>query len=144
MNPTGAQIAAVSDTRTVTAQTHGCTEWDKGGIRAALIQTDGPVGTVMAAAHLAAEDPSLDYPSARALAYHWPKNGRGNRPAPRWTPCGEHPDQDAATCPMHAGDMTPEQIAEAAAEARAVAAEARAAARERQAVIDTKRQEATR
>lgn len=77
---------------------------------------------------------------------HWPKNATTERPAPRWTPCGVHPEHEAIGCPSCEAerDMTPEDVAAAAAECRRIAAEAKAAAQARRADIETKRQEATR
>ena len=145
MKPTGAQIAAIADIRTHTAQHAGCSEWDNGGIRAALLATEGAPGDVIAAAALAAGDPKLNYPSEQALRVHWPKNATTQPRVSNDVRCDIHDDHVMpCTHRDHLGDMTPEQIAEAAAECRRAAAQALADAETRRAEIDTKRQEATR
>lgn len=145
MKPTGAQIAAIADTRTQTAQHTGCSEWDNGGIRAALLATEGPPADVLAAACLAAGDPKLNYPSEQALRVHWPKNATTQPRVSNDVMCIDHRDHVMpCTHRDHIGDMTPEQIAEAAAECKRMAAQAQAEAQTRRAEIENRRQEATR
>jgi hypothetical protein len=125
----------------IRANTPGAEPWSTEGVAKALRTTAGSPGSVLAAAALAAEDPTLRAPSEKALLVHWPKNATTERPTPRWTPCGEHPEQPASSCthPSHQSDMTPEQIAAAAAECKRLAAEATAAARERRAHVEEAR-----
>lgn len=141
----GAAVAHISSIRSDLAQRTGCTEWDNGGIRAALIATEGAPSDVSAAACLAAGDESLKYPSRAALITHWPKNATAPARASNAMPCPTHPGHDEpCTHRDHLGDMSPEDIAAAAAECRRVAAQAKAAAEAKRAEIETKRQEATR
>jgi hypothetical protein len=55
----GAAVNVIHGIRTHTAQHTGCPEWDAPGIRAMLTGSEGSPGSVLAAACLAAEDPSL-------------------------------------------------------------------------------------
>lgn len=112
----GAAIAHISSIRCDVAQRTGCPEWDNGGIRAALIATDGAPADVSAAACLAAGDPKLDYPSARGFAMHWPKNASAPPRVSHDVPCVDHPGQ-VMPCPTckAADHMTPDEIAAAAA-----------------------------
>ena len=107
--------------RTHHAQTTGCPTWDEAGIRAALTACEGSPGSVLAAAALAAEDTNLRAPSVTAFRHHWPVNATSTPPRHSLdVACIDHPQHDMP-CPHrdHAGDMTPEQIAEAARAARA-------------------------
>lgn len=139
----GAAIAAISSIRTDLAQRTGCPEWDNGGIRAALIATEGAPADVMAAACLAAGDRSLQYPSERALRMHWPKNASAAPRVSHDVTCPEHP-QHVHPCPDCTGARTrqsPEEVAAGAAVVRSALAvaptyrspAARAAARNQEA-----------
>lgn len=89
----GAAIAHISSIRTDLAQRTGCTEWDNGGIRAALIATEGAPCDVSAAACLAAGDESLKYPSRQAFITHWPKNATAAPRASVDVECVDHPGE---------------------------------------------------
>lgn len=116
----GLAARVITGIRTVTAQHTGCVEWETPGVAAALRSTEGPPGAVLAAAALAAEDASLRFPTEAGFRAHWPKNASAPPKANHNVPCVDHPTHDMpCTHPDHAGDMTPEQIAEAAAAARA-------------------------
>ena len=117
----GAAAAAIASIRTHTAQRAGCPQWDAAGIAKALQATQGPPGDVLAAAALAASDPKLRLPSEAGFRNHWPKNASAEPRVSYNVPCAEHPDHDMpCKHPDHGGDMTPEQIATAARQARAV------------------------
>jgi len=117
----GAAVNVIHGIRTHHAQTTGCPTWDEAGIRAALTGCEGTPGSVLAAAALAAEDANLRAPSVPALRHHWPVNATSTPPrASLDVACIDHPQHDMP-CPHrdHRGDMTPEQIAEAARAVRA-------------------------
>jgi hypothetical protein len=119
----GAAIAHIASIRADQAQHTGCPEWDHGGIRAALIATEGAPADVSAAACLAAGDPKLQKPSAAAFRAHWPKNAKAQPRVSMNVPCVDHPAHDMpCPHPSHGGDMTPEQIAQLKAEALELAA----------------------
>lgn len=125
MNPTGAQVAAVRDARTQTAEHTGCPEWQNAGIRAALISTQGPPADVMAAAMLAAGDASLRLPSETGFLQHWPRNASAERRRSMFTPCADHKEHPAVGCPSCKAErdaMTEEQRLAAIAEAHAILA----------------------
>ena len=120
----GAAVNVIHGIRTHHAQTTGCHTWDEAGIRAALTGCEGSPGSVLAAAALAAEDTNLRAPSVAAFRHHW--SAKASSTPPRHSldvACIDHPQHDMP-CPHrdHAGDMTPEQIAEAKRVALAAAA----------------------
>ena len=109
--------------RTHTAQRTACQPWDAAGVSAALKATEGSPGAVLAAAVLAAEDPSCRTPNASTFAAHWPVNAASTRPAPRHAMrCPEHPDQDqpCQPCKAEKGPPPPGLLAAAVAEAEAI------------------------
>ena len=117
----GAAVNVIHGIRTHHAQTTGCPTWDEAGIRAALTACEGSPGSVLAAAALAAEDTNLRAPSVPAFRHHW--SAKASSTPPRHSldvACIDHPQHDMP-CPHrdHAGDMTLEQIAEAARAVRA-------------------------
>ena len=117
----GAAVNVIHGIRTHHAQTTGCPTWDEAGIRAALTGCEGSPGSVLAAAALAAEDANLRAPSVPAFRHHWPVNATSTPPRHSLdVACIDHPQHDMP-CPHrdHAGDMTPEQVAEAARAVRA-------------------------
>ena len=117
----GAAVNVIHGIRTHHAQTTGCPTWDEPGIRAALTACEGTPGSVLAAAALAAEDTNLRAPSVAAFRHHWPVNATSTPPRHSLdVACIDHPQHDMP-CPHrdHAGDMTTEQIAEAARAVRA-------------------------
>ena len=117
----GAAVNVIHGIRTHHAQTTGCPTWDEPGIRAALTACEGSPGSVLAAAALAAEDTNLRAPSVAAFRHHWPVNATSTPPRHSLdVACIDHPQHDMP-CPHrdHAGDMTTEQIAEAARAVRA-------------------------
>lgn len=118
----GAAVNVIHGIRTHHAQTTGCPTWDEAGIRAALTGCKGSPGSVLAAAALAAEDTNLRAPSVPALRHHWPVNATSTPPrASLDVACVDHPQHDMP-CPHrdHRGDMTPEDIAAAAAAVKAL------------------------
>ena len=118
----GAAVNVIHGIRTHHAQTTGCPTWDEAGIRAALTGCEGSPGSVLAAAALAAEDTNLRAPSVAALRHHWPVNATSTPPrASIDVACIDHPQHDMP-CPHrdHKGDMTPEDIAAAAAAVKAL------------------------
>jgi len=120
----GAAVNVIHGIRTHHAQATGCPTWDEPGIRAALTACEGSPGSVLAAAALAAEDTNLRAPSVPAFRHHWPVNATSTPPRHSLdVACIDHPQHDMP-CPHrdHAGDMTPEQIAEAKRVALAAAA----------------------
>ena len=120
----GAAVNVIHGIRTHHAQTTGCPTWDEAGIRAALTACEGTPGSVLAAAALAAEDTNLRAPSVAAFRHHWSVNATSTPPRHSLdVACIDHPQHDMP-CPHrdHAGDMTPEQIAEAKRVALAAAA----------------------
>jgi hypothetical protein len=123
----GLASRVVVGVRSHTAQRTGCPEWDTAGVSAALKAADGSPGSVLAAMLLAAEDGSLTKPSLSAIRSHWPRNATGTGPSVSHNvPCVDHPDNDMPCQHAdHRGDMTPEQIAEAARMVRAALAAAR-------------------
>ena len=76
----------------------------------------------------------------------WQKpGGRIERRGDHNVPCPDHPKYSMpCPAPSHRGDMTPEQVAAAAAECRRIAAAKTDEARAKRAEIETRRQEATR
>lgn len=130
----GAAVNVIAAIRTHAAQANGCPEWDTPGIRAALAATEGPPGAVLAAACLAAEDPALAKPSAAAFRKHWPVNATATPPrAPQLDLCPDHgqPRRDCQPCADERGpDLTPEQVAENAAQLRALIADKQRQVRE--------------
>ena len=117
----GAAVNVIHGIRTHHAQATGCPTWDEAGIRKALTGCEGSPGSVLAAAALAAEDTNLRAPSVPAFRHHW--SAKASSTPPRHSldvACIDHPQHDMP-CPHrdHAGDMTPEQIAEAARAVRA-------------------------
>lgn len=103
----GLAVRLVVGIRTHTAQRTACQPWDAAGVSAALKATEGSPGAVLAAAVLAAEDPSCRTPNASTFAAHWPVNAASTRPAPRHAmTCPEHPDQTQPCQPCKA-DATP-------------------------------------
>ena len=117
----GAAVNVIHGIRTHHAQTTGCPTWDEAGIRAALTACEGTPGSVLAAAALAAEDTNLRAPSVPAFRHHWPVNATSTPPRNSLdVACIDHPHHDIPRPHRdHAGDMTPEQIAEAARAVRA-------------------------
>jgi hypothetical protein len=125
MNPTGAQVAAIRDTRTQTAEHTGCPEWQLAGIRAALLATQGAPADVMSAAMLAAGDASLRVPSEPGFLGHWPRNASAERRRSAFTPCADHKEHPAGGCPACRAEraaMTEEQRLAAIAEAHQILA----------------------
>ena len=120
----GAAVNVIHGIRTHHAQTTGCPTWDEAGIRAALTACEGSPGSVLAAAALAAEDTNLRAPSVAAFRHHWPVNATRTPPRHSLDVACIDPPQHDMPCPhrAHAGDMTPEQIAEAKRVALAAAA----------------------
>lgn len=99
----GLAVRLVVGIRTHTAQRTACQPWDAAGVSAALKATEGSPGAVLAAAVLAAEDPSCRTPNASTFAAHWPVNAASTRPAPRHAmTCPEHPDQTQPCQPCSA------------------------------------------
>lgn len=127
----------------IRANTPGAEPWSTEGVAKALRTTAGSPGSVLAAAALAAEDPSLRAPSEKALLVHWPKNATTERPTPRWTPCGEHPDENALNCAKCKAQTYQPTDADKRAW-RDELAKARHEAEQHRADIETKRQEANR
>ncbi|GGL27552.1 hypothetical protein H9L10_03635 [Phycicoccus endophyticus] len=95
----GLAARLIAGIRTETARHTGCHEWDAPGVAAALRATQGSPGSVLAAAALAAEDPSLRTPTEKALLRHWPKNAASEARYTAATPCPDHPEHDLAGCP---------------------------------------------
>ena len=113
----GAAVNAIASIRTATAQTTGCPEWDPPGIRRAIIEAGGTPGQALAAAAIAAEDPTLKYPTAAALRTRWHTKATTPPPPPRQLDhCPAHPGHDRQTCQPciteRGPDITPQQLAE--------------------------------
>ena len=119
----GAAVAHIASIRTELAQRTGCVEWDLGGIRAALIATEGNPADVSAAACLAAGDPTLRLPSEGGFRNHWPKNASAPPRISMDVPCPEH----ALSMPCKACRDRDEANAISDEERARIAAEARAA-----------------
>ena len=125
-------------------------EWRQAGILAAL-EKAAPTADVYDVArallNLAAEPSVLTPGLLPGPGPHWrkPDGQRIPRRGDHNVPC---PDHDGHTMPCthrdHTGDMTPEQVAAAAAECRRIAAAKTDEARAKRAEIETRRQEATR
>ena len=126
-------------------------DWDHGGILHAL-RIEADKGThaedVFAALAEICRRPDVRTPAfLNQPGSHWKRlSGEGiPRRGDNDVRCDLHPDHVMpCTHRDHLGDMTPEQIAEAAAECRRVAAQAQADAQTRRAEIENRRQEATR
>jgi len=119
----GAAIAHIASIRTELATRTGCQEWEQAGIRAALIATEGAPADVSAAACLAAGDPGLRLPSVNGFKAHWPKNASESPRTSHNVPCPDHPGEHDMPCP-NPSTLTPEQVAQLAAEVKAALAAA--------------------
>ena len=102
----GLTVRVIAGIRTDTATRTGCPEWDGPGIRKALIATDGPPAAVIAAACIAAGDPTLDKPSAAAFTARWHSKAETPAPPPPPVVCPTHAIQHSVMdrCPSCAGD----------------------------------------
>ena len=131
----GAATNVIDAIRTHTAQTTGCPTWDTPGIRAALTGCEGNPGAVLAAACLAAEDPSCLKPSVAALRTHWPVNAKSEPPrVPNLDMCPIHPGHERRDCRPcrddHGPTLDDQARAAAADECRGVIAELQRKVRE--------------
>ena len=121
-------------------------EWDHAGILAA-IKAEHDKGssvedTFVAIARIARRKDVRTPGFLNQPGSHWDdeKGEQVRRRGDHNQPCPDHP-QLAHPCPdpSHQGDMTPKQVAAAAAECKRLAAEATAAARERRAHVEEAR-----
>lgn len=116
-----AATRTILDIRAHTNDLTGCGTWEAPGVRAMLLGSDAPPGATIAAAALAAEDPSLRWPTLTALRNHWPANASTTAVhVPNVPTCGEHPTEPLP-CPTCAAGYTPptrESIEAALAAAR--------------------------
>lgn len=133
---------------TAASQVRG--DWDHPGILHAL-RTEADRGTptedvFIAIANLAANPEARTPGLLNKPGSWWQKPaGRIERRGDHNQTCPDHGNHSMpCTHPDHRGDMTPEDVAAAAAECRRIAAEAKAAAQARRADIETKRQESVR
>jgi hypothetical protein len=139
----GLAVRVITSIRTHTAMREGCPEWDAHGVRAMLTGSEGTPGAVLAAACLAAEDASLRKPSPAALRNHWPVNAATTAPVTRQAlECPEHRQQfPCEQCKAAAGpELTPEQIADRAAECRRIASERIAQAERERRDLETRQE----
>lgn len=80
----------VTRIRASVAINHDVLVWQTPGVAKAIRDTPGPLGLVIAAAFIAAEDTSLEKPSVKAFLMHWPVNASTTPEAPHEATCGEH------------------------------------------------------
>lgn len=119
----GLAARLIAGIRTETARHSGCREWDTPGIAKALQATEGPPGAVLAAAAIAAEDPTLDKPSATAFKARWHSKASAPPKVSHNIPCPEHPGHvmPCRRCTEGTRPPTPEELAEMRATAKKAA-----------------------
>lgn len=109
----GLAARVIAGIRSHTARHTGCPEWDTAGIAKAIKSTQGPPSDVLAAAAIAAGDPTLDKPSATAFKARWHVKASEPPQVSHNRPCPEHPDQPQPchTCKTLLRRGQPEDIA---------------------------------